>query len=168
MWAKFHKMRTSKEFTSHWTKFLQEEVGVCACPIFFQHITTTIFNEKVRGKFPITATQLTSQEPSLSYEEMTALRYAAGYIPRHLKKRLTKSAHPLKNELTLCLLDPLQDEEDNIFHSADWVNAVDRGGLKHVNNATYHVFLAMELEIRRHLSVESAQKINAGFKLKPK
>jgi len=78
---------------------------------------------------------------------MTALRYAAGYIPRHLKKRLTKSAHPLKNELTLCLLDPLQDEEDNIFHSADWVNAVDRGGLKHVNNATYHVILAMELEI---------------------
>jgi len=43
---------------------------------------------------------------------------------------------------------------------------VDRGGLKHVNNATYHVFLAMELEIRRHLSVESAQKINAGFKTK--
>jgi len=64
-------------------------------------------------------------------------------------------------------LDLLQDEEeDNIFHSADWVNAVDRGGLKHVNNATYHVFLAMELEIRRHLSVESAQKINAGFKTK--
>lgn len=40
--------------------------------------------------------------------------HAAGYVPQHLRKRLTKSAHSMKNELTLCLLDLLQDEEDNI------------------------------------------------------
>ena len=168
MWTTFHKIRTSKEFTTRWTNFLKEEVGVSACPIFFQHVTTSIFGDKVREKFPVTAEQAKqSEEPPLSYEEMNALRYAAGYVPRHLKKRLTKSAHPMKDELTLCLLDLLQDEkEDNIFDSSDWINIVDRGGLKHVNNATYHVFLGMELEIRRHLSIESVRKINAGFKTK--
>ena len=105
-------------------------VLVHALSFFSTSQALAIIHEKVGEKFPITATQLTSQEPSLSYEKMNALWNAAGYVPQHLKKRLTKSAHPMKNELTLCLLDLLQDEEeDNIYHLADWVDAVDRGGL---------------------------------------
>ena len=35
--------------------------------------------------------------------------------------------------------------------STDWIDCVDRGGLTFVSGLTFEVFLAMELEIRRHL-----------------
>ena len=71
----------------------------------------------------------------------------------------------MKEELTLCLLDLLQDgeEEDDADCSAEWVKAVDRGGLSHVNNAAYCAFLAMALELRKHIGVH---KMTDGFKEK--
>lgn len=37
-----------------------------------------------------------------------------------------------------------------------WTNAIDRGGLKHINNMTYMLFVSMELELRKHLSVSES------------
>ena len=41
---------------------------------------------------------------------------------------------------------------------------MERGGLSHVNNATYCAFLSMELELRKHISLNSAHKVNEDFK----
>ena len=73
------------------------------------------------------------EELSLSYEEQNALRYAAGYIPRALTKKLRTSSHPLKDQLTLCLIDLTDDADDISSDSQDWINLTDRGGLKHVH-----------------------------------
>ena len=35
--------------------------------------------------------------------------------------------------------------------SEDWTNLPDRGGLKHVNNVTYMLMAAMEIEVHKHL-----------------
>ena len=35
--------------------------------------------------------------------------------------------------------------------SQDWMNAVERGGLMHVNNDTYELFLSMEKELRNYI-----------------
>ena len=43
---------------------------------------------------------------------------------------------------------------------------MDRGGFSHVNNATYCAFLAMELELRKHISLQSVHKVNDDFKKK--
>ena len=83
------------------------------------------------------------------------MRYVAGYIPRKLKTKIGRSAHPLKEQLNVCLEDILDDEEDlnDVDDSTEWVNAVDRGGLVHFSSATYHVLLTIELEVRKHLNV---------------
>ena len=78
---------------------------------------------------------------------MNALRYAAGYVPRALKKKLIKSANPLKRQLLLCLLDLLDDGDERRTDSEEWLDLVDRGGLTRVNDTAFQVFLAMELEL---------------------
>ena len=96
---------------------------------------------------------------TLSYEEENALRYASGYIPRSLRKKLETSSHPLKEELILCLMDLTEDQEDEFTdRSEDWTNTIDRGGLKHVNNNTYRVMHAIEMCVRKVFSKEAIQK----------
>ena len=50
-------------------------------------------------------------------------------MPRALKKKLLKSTHPLKDDLQLCLYDLLNDGDEDVNESGDWVNLLDRGGL---------------------------------------
>ncbi len=60
---------------------------------------------------------------TLTDEETYGLRYAAGYIPRMLKKKLMKS---LKRSLLLCLWDLLDEGDEKTADSADsaaWVEA---------------------------------------------
>ena len=66
-------------------------------------------------------------ETSLTYEERNAIKYAAGYVIRNLRKTLKRSAHPLKDEL-LQLLDDLvtSDNADDFSElegsSSDLIN----------------------------------------------
>ena len=38
MWAIYHKLRTSAEYTASWSSFLHQSINTEACPIFFQYI----------------------------------------------------------------------------------------------------------------------------------
>ena len=67
---------------------------------------------------------------------MMALRYAAGYVPRSLLKKLPKSTNPIKQGLQLCLWD-LLDHEHEGGTAESWIQAVDRGGLTRVNEMTF-------------------------------
>ena len=46
---------------------------------------------------------------SLDYLEANALRYTAGYVVRAVKKKCMRSAHPLKDEVILCISDLEED-----------------------------------------------------------
>ena len=94
--------------------------------------------------------------PTSKLATRNALRYAAGYVPRALRKKLERSSHQYK-EMILCSMDKEESETPTTDDSTEWVEAVDRGGLYHVNQATYFLFLAME-EVRRHLRCHSAHK----------
>ena len=50
--------------------------------------------------------------------------YAAGYIPRSLNKILSKSSHPLKKELRLCLAELVDDDDEDLCldDSKDWLH----------------------------------------------
>ena len=85
---------------------------------------------------------------ALSNEELNELRYAAGYVPRATRKKITKSEHPLKK-------DTLQLEEtDGIVtdDSQDWINSIDHEGLIQNKNNTYGLFLSMEKKLRKSLN----------------
>ena len=68
--------------------------------------------------------------------------------PRALIKALSKSAQPLKNDLQLCLLDLLDDgDEECSDESKDWIKLINCGGLALINDITFQLFQAMEHEL---------------------
>ena len=83
-----------------------------------------------------------------------------------------RSVHPRKEELVLCFTE--MNEEDEAEHESEgWTNLTDRGGLQHVNDVTYMLFVSMELALRQHLTSTCAsemprivekveEKINSG------
>ena len=81
-----------------------------------------------------------------------ALRYAAGYVPCALRKKVIRSSYSQerKTDLLNCL-DDMVDADVVPCDSTDWIECVNRGGLTFVNDLTFEIFVAMELEIRIHL-----------------
>ena len=120
--------------------------------IFCQYVGDYVFKQMIKLHCPIESTESIPASPAapLTYEAANALRYAAGYVPRALKKALSKSAHPLKKDLQLCLLDLLDDGDEENSESKDWIELIDRGGLTHINDITFQLFQAMEQELRKH------------------
>ena len=47
--------------------------------------------------------------------------------------------------------------------SCEWMAIVDRGGLIHISDDLFRVFIAIELEICRHFRVENAQEMTASY-----
>ena len=154
MWGQYQKLRISDMFKREWQDLLEKATSTPCCPIFYQYVTDFVFREMIKQQYPIERVRNTESEVFLTTDEMNALRYAAGYVPRALRGKLRKSANPLKDELTLCLLDLLDDGDEEHDGSCNWIQMIDRGGLTHVNNVTYNAFLSMELELRRHLTRE--------------
>jgi len=60
----------------------------------------------------------------LTYEECNIIRYASGFIPRSLKKELSSSGHPFKDEILEHLSQLVVDPNDNVAGDAstDWIN----------------------------------------------
>eukprot|EP00731_Ephydatia_muelleri_P014239 Em0007g1549a len=84
----------------------------------------------------------------LTYEEINAITYSAGYVLHAIKKKLfkVKTPCPLTKDMLLCL-DDMISSDNEINGSRDWIQLVNRGGLTCVNSITYEVFLAMELQV---------------------
>ena len=73
-------------------------------------------------------------------------------MTRALYSKLQKSSHCMKKELCLCLTEMNDVDPDEIVDkSDDWVKAVDRGGLKHISNTVYVLFVAIECVLQRHI-----------------
>ena len=130
MWGKFHHTRTSAVFKESWVRLMQLSIGKPASPIFYQYITDVMFKMMIKSHFPVSlvACGQTSGVPPLDYQESNALRYAAGYVPRAIRKRLERGSHPLKEELVLCLVEMCEDDGTEDDTSADWSKAISRGG----------------------------------------
>ena len=81
----------------------------------------------------------------LTFEEASALRYAAGYVCRALKKKFAADS-----ELVECIDELVKDESDEGPDStSEWTQLASRGGLVHISDSTYRVFHAMELVVRQ-------------------
>ena len=154
MWSAYHNLHTSKVYQSLWSDFLLNKVGVTEVSVIFcQYIGNYVLKELAKIHFPLSENKdINENHDALTYEERSGLRYAAGSVPRSLKKKLTKSAHPHKKDLLLCLPNLLSQEEDLDDDSSDWIGAINRGGLTKVSNNTYQLFVAMEIELRKQLA----------------
>ena len=151
MWGIFHETRNSTKFVSLWRNLMQTAIGRMATPIFFQFVTDVMFKQLIKCHFPLNNDKSQAEKnEALTYEESNALRYAAGYVPRALRKRLEKGSHPLKEELILCLEDVCEGNDGDFDHdsSSDWTKEINRGDLKLINKKSYHFFYSMEMVVR--------------------
>ena len=156
MWKSFHLLHVSDSFVSLWYNFL-DSTSLEKNPLFFQYVTDQVFQELITQRFTTSQTAAASPVPPLTYEEINALRYVAGYVCQKVKKNIEASKHPNKGILLLCLMD-LCDEDEDASESADWIHAVNRGGLCLVSEATAMLFHEVELLVRKVFNKEGKLK----------
>ena len=159
MWASYHSVRTSDEYQQMWEMFLLNSVKApIFCPMFCQYMGHHLFRHLVLSQtsFQRCTSQLLTTE--LTYEELNGLRYAAGYVPRALMKKISRSKDSNRTDILQCLCDLSSDGSEPDNSSSDWINMVNRGGLMCINNITFELFLAMEYELRSHIGAENICK----------
>ena len=101
-----------------------------------QFVTNYMFKQLVKRKFPAAVSVCQDTiETCLSYQEENSLRYAAGYIPRNLIKKIKRSSLDNKEVLQLCLLDLIEEDGMGDDESQEWIQAVNRGGLNNVTQS---------------------------------
>ena len=162
MWSHYCTLCISLEYISEWQKFFGSIPDTCASkywPMVYQYAGHLIFKELIKSRCTVTDVSSCSN-PGLTYSEYSALRYAAGYVPRALRKKVVRSSYSeeSKTDLLNCL-DDMVGTDDVQCDSADWIKCVNRGGLIFVNDLTFEIFVAMELEIRNHL--QACQPVRA-------
>lgn len=160
MWSSYHALRVSNIYIESWKHILLAAGITENNPTFFQFVGNEMFQSLVSIRW--TSKQQPQQHtapPHLTYKDTNALRYLAGYIPRMLRKRLCTSTHPLREDILLCIYDLLDDGDENYDPSQDWIQAVDRGGLTKVNNATFDVFLAIENELNKRFGEDLTDEV---------
>ena len=48
-------------------------------------------------------------------------------------------------------------------NSSEWINLIDQGGLVHINNACYQLFLAIEHATQQELQISKVGFMDDGF-----
>ena len=92
MWASYNSLRTSDEYQQMWEMFLLNSVKApIFCPMFCQYMGHHLFRHLVLSQTSVQrcTSQLLTTE--LTYEQLNGLRYAAGYVPRALMKKISRS-----------------------------------------------------------------------------
>ena len=151
LWQKYFALRSSDRFISRWISFLSA-AEISTTPILYQHLTDLMFRAIMRYKYCIPSSN-ESEVDAVTCNEANALRYAAGYVCRHLKHKLQRSSHPLKNEMVQCLqqLVRARSESDECGVAEEWTELVDRGGLCRISDPAFQVFYSLEVEVRSSL-----------------
>ena len=159
MWSTYHTIRTSRKFVNLWEELLGMSTSTPPNPLLYQHLSHLLFQRQLKEKLPASV-MVPKEDKPLTEEELKALRYTAGFVPHSLLKKLSKSTHPKKKELCLCLREMLDDSEDEASISQQWVIIMDRGGLKNINNKTFNFFIALEESFRRRVGMGTEYMIN--------
>ena len=98
----------------------------------------------------------TNNPKPLTFEEENATRYVGGYVVRVLRqdKNCSSIRHIMEGMIDASAKGPAQE----------WVKAIDRGGLVHISNEAFHLFLSIELSVRRYLTVKNTASMDNTFK----
>ena len=143
MWTQFFILRSSSEFYTRWQQYL-EHLKLKGEPLFYQHVTLALYEWLLRVTFRLTNAVPEESATQFSYEEENAIRYMGGYVIRKLGKN--------------CDIEFLIDPKKDYLHvqSSDWINTIGRGGLVHITDSCYQLFLAIETVTRQKMKATNA------------
>lgn len=91
---------------------------------------------------------------------MSALRYAAGYMCRAMKKEFESNPDILAAAIDELIDDSNGDESSD--YSNDWMKLASPGALHFVNDNMYMVFHAMEMVVRTYFCKKQVEKLQPG------
>ena len=80
-------------------------------PVLYQHLTDLVFKALLQWNYSV-ATDNPKQPSPMTNNEANALRYVAGYVCHHLRKKIEASSHPLNEEMVLCLMSMVKNTSD--------------------------------------------------------
>ena len=159
MWRVYHRLRTSATFCKDWCVFLRSSIGHQGHPAFFQYVSLAILKHLIKVEYPLPPPDVAEHpDRPLTFEEQNALRFVAGYVCRNIHNKLETSLLPEKQEMMMCIMGLVDDEEGG-DESELWLNAIDRGGLWHVNDSTYTLFAIAEEETRRYFTTRKPSQL---------
>ena len=155
LWSGFHLARLG-ELRSLWTDLyasLGLESRFSQDPLLGEYVNEKVFGEHIKVKFRVDAKD---PEPAeLTDDDLNALRYAAGYVPWKLRQKFKKAPckHPNWKAFLVCLEKMSigsQDENDDSYleYTKKWICAIDRGGLFHISEEVYALFIEIERMVR--------------------
>ena len=90
---------------------------------------------------------------SMTFDECSIVRYAAGSIPMKLLKKYRKKGDSC-TQIVSCLesMEECDDDAATLGDTGDWTKRVDRGGLFKLTDRAYMLFLAVEIKVRSLLA----------------
>ena len=157
LWPAIHKFAVGDAVKLEWKGYC-EQVDVELNPLFYQYITEEIFKKMLRAKVTAKITQEDSSKPDheLTFEEMNTINYIGGYIIQQLhSKVITKKAY-----VDALLL--LQSDLPTGLECAKWTEAIDRGGLTHINEMFYNCLVAVKKICQKEFDGDSS-KLSTQF-----
>ena len=111
-----------------------------------QHVNQKLF-EGLLTKDAMCADRTTSHT-SFTSDEANALRYAAGYVPFALKKKLVH-----RPEFVKCLeqLEVKGEGDSYLAYTTEWIKLVNRGKLFQLSDEAFHFFCDLERKVGAYL-----------------
>jgi len=148
IWTAYHFLWTSDMYVCDRESILLK-AGVSEISVIcYQYIGDQILKKLIKTTYPLTAREAESSLANCELKETNAVRYVPGYVVQLLQKRILKSTHAQRDDIQLCLSQLVHADDKAPDDSQDWMNAIDRGRLMHVNNDAYELFLSMEKQLR--------------------
>ena len=146
------RMRT----ISFWDS-LYKKIGLSLSdPIYIQSVNHKIFDEVLveeMAQFQIGSPAAEAFSTSMTFDECSIVRYAAGSIPMKLLKKYRKKGDSCR-QIVSCLesMEECDDDAATLGDTGDWTKRVDRGGLFKLTDRAYMLFLAVEIIVRSLLA----------------
>ena len=149
LWEHFHRFSLGDGLTM--CKSCDTALGLEAHEVFWQ-----LFMERnLFAQLPATESVPHQRSRKLNRVEENAVRYTAGYVIRKLTKKYSSS----KTSKAAVFLDILRNmggkissDTTEVSPSSEWTHSTDRGGLFHVSDAVYDLFLLMEITVDDELT----------------
>ena len=105
-----------------------------------QHINQKLFDSMIMEEARCSSMNQhhSLSQATLTSSEANALRYAAGYVPFALKKKLKH-----RPEFVTCLeqLEVKGEGESYLAYTTEWIDSVNRGKLFRINDETFYFFV---------------------------
>ena len=118
-------------------------------------MTDETFDILIKKAMAVVPEPLTNSQKSYTFEEENAIWYVGGYVVRVLCQH--------KSNSSICHIVEAMMDSNGVGSSQEWTKTVDRGGLVHISDQAFRLFLSIESSVRRYLTVKNAANMDSTF-----